>query len=396
MRTFDQEQSTFGYALLLYIVIVVVLITLIPFEFRIPDKIQFSWATYAEDFFANIILFLPVGFIFRLSRRTNQDRFCINALIFGTLLSVAIEFAQLFVHGRYTSIIDVITNGSGAWLGGLIFVFLKRTLKEERTGRLSALELPLMNLVYLLIPLMWLTGLSAGPEILRWWLMVLLGLFGGGVLFLIYIYRLRGRGTVGPNKLSCFAMGWFYIGALPMFTKYPLRVIVFGAVLGAVSQLLARVLKAGDRTERRFELPTLKRLVPLYLIYLLLVATWPTTVPLNEWQVFIDFKALTSGERIVFTFRFVELIAAFTLLGYMIAEMRGRKNESAGKTFAWVLITALVASVIIIMLKGLPASISFSLIETGLASAASLCGAVIYRLQLSSIRNLWFKEVRKD
>ena len=309
---------------------------------------------------------------------------------------MAIEFAQLFVHGRYTSIIDVITNGSGAWLGGLIFVFLKRTLKEERTGRLSALELPLMNLVYLLIPLMWLTGLSAGPEILRWWLMVLLGLFGGGVLFLIYIYRLRGRGTVGPNKLSCFAMGWFYIGALPMFTKYPLRVIVFGAVLGAVSQLLARVLKAGDRTERRFELPTLKRLVPLYLIYLLLVATWPTTVPLNEWQVFIDFKALTSGERIVFTFRFVELIAAFTLLGYMIAEMRGRKNESAGKTFAWVLITALVASVIIIMLKGLPASISFSLIETGLASAASLCGAVIYRLQLSSIRNLWFKEVRKD
>ncbi|MFC1880621.1 VanZ family protein [Thermodesulfobacteriota bacterium] len=386
MRKFDQEQSAFGYALLLYIVIVVVLITLIPFEFRIPDKIQFSWETYPEDFFANIILFLPVGFIFKLSRRANQDRFCINALIFGTLLSVAIEFAQLFVPGRYTSIIDVITNGSGAWLGGLIFVFLKQTLKEERAGRLPTLELPLMNLVYLLIPLMWLTGLSAGPEVLRWWLMVLLGLFGGGVLFSIYFYRLRGGGTVGPNKLSCFAMGWFYIGALPMLTGYPLRVIFFGAGLGAVSQLLARVLKAGNRTERRFELPTLKRLFPLYLIYLLLVAAWPTTVPLNEWQVFIDFKALTAGERIVFTFRFVELIAAFTLWGYMIAEMRGRKNEAAGKTFAWVLITALVASVVVIMLKGLPASIFFSLIETGLASAASLYGAVIYRVQLAAIR----------
>ena len=136
--------------------------------------------------------------------------------------------------------------------------------------------------------------------------------------------------------------------------------------------------------------------MPLYLIYLLLVAAWPTTVPFNEWQVFIDFQEFTSGERIVFTFRFIELIAAFTLLGYMIAEMCGRKNEAAGKTFAWVLITALVASVIIIMLKGLPASISFSLIETGLASAASLYGAVIYRLQLSSIRNLWFKEVREN
>ena len=140
---------------------------------------------------------------------------------------MAIGFAQLFVHGRYTSIIDVITNGSGAWIGGLIFVLLKKTLKEERTGRLPALELPLMNLVYLIIPLMWLTGLSAGQEVLRWWLMVLLGLFGGGVLFSIYFYRLRGGGIVGPNKLSCFAMGWFFIGALPMLTSYPLRIIFF-------------------------------------------------------------------------------------------------------------------------------------------------------------------------
>jgi hypothetical protein len=235
---------------------------------------------------------------------------------------------------------------------------------------------------------MWLTGLSAGKEVLRCGLMVLLGLFGGGMLFSIYFYRLRGGGSVGPNKLSCFAMGWFYIGALPMLTRYPLRVIFFAAVLGAVFQLLARMLKAEERTERRFELPTLKRLFPLYLIYLLLVAAWPTTVPINEWQVFIDFKALTSGERIVFTFRFIELIAAFTLLGYMIAEMRGRKNEAPGKSYAMVLITALVASAVIIMLKGLPALISFSLIETGLISAASLYGAVIYRLQLSAIRHL--------
>jgi hypothetical protein len=60
------------------------------------------------------------------------------------------------------------------------------------------------------------------------------------------------------------------------------------------------MLKAGVRAERRFELPTLKRLFPLYLIYLLLVAAWPTTIPINEWQVFMDFKALTS----VFFFSF--------------------------------------------------------------------------------------------
>ena len=101
--------------------------------------------------------------------------------------------------------------------------------------------------------------------------MVLLGLFGGGVLFAVYFYRLKNGSGVGPNQLSGFAVAWVFIGALPMITRYPLRVIVFGVVLGAVFQLPARVLKAGPRTERRFELPTLKRLLPLYVIYLLLV-----------------------------------------------------------------------------------------------------------------------------
>ena len=384
MRALDSKQNTLSYALLFYIVIVVFLITLIPFEFRIPDKIQFYWATDAEDFFANIILFLPVGFIFKLSRRTNQDRFCISALIFGTLLSVAIEFSQLFVPGRYTSTIDVITNGMGAWLGGLTFVFLKKTLKEERTGRLLALELPLMNVVYLLIPLMWLTGLAAGEEVKRWWLILLLGVFGGGVLGSVYFYRLKNGSGVGPNQLSCFAMAWVFIGALPMITRYPLQVTVSIAVIGAVSQLSARFLKAGENTERRFELPTLKRLFPLYMIYLLLVAAWPTTVPLNEWQVFIDFQELTSSEKTVFTFRFIELIAAFTLLGYMIAQMRGRKNESGAKMLAWVLLAALCASAITAVLKGPSPLIAATVFQTAGITAACLYGAVIYRLQLAA------------
>lgn len=126
------------------------------------------------------------------------------------------------------------------------------------------------------------------------------------------------------------------------------------------------------------------------MIYLILVAVWPTTLPFQDWQFKTNFQELVFNQRMVFTFRFIELIAAFTLWGYMIAEMRGRKNESSGKTFARVLITALVAFVIITMLKGLPSLISFSLIETGLISAASLYGAVIYRLQLSAIERLNF------
>ena len=82
------------------------------------------------------------------------------------------------------------------------------------------------------------------------------------------------------------------------------------------------------KKDRRFELLTLKMVLPIYFVYLFFLIFWPTTLPIGEWQARIDFQGLTLHERIVFIFRFIEFIAAFTLFGYMIAEMRGRKNES--------------------------------------------------------------------
>ena len=158
MKIPNPRQPSLSYALLIYMCIIVVLITLIPFTFRMPDKIHITWSTNFPDFITNIILFLPIGFLFRLRHRKNKDRFCIQALGFGILLSLGIEFSQLFVPGRYTQVIDVITNGMGAWLGAMVFVFLIGRLKEGGSVRLFVLELPLMNIVYLLIPLMWLNG----------------------------------------------------------------------------------------------------------------------------------------------------------------------------------------------------------------------------------------------
>ena len=135
----NQRQPSLSYALFIYMCIIVVLITLIPFTFRIPDKIHITWSTDFSDLITNIILFLPIGFLFRLSRRKNKDRFCIQALGFGILLSLGIEFSQLFVPGRYTQVIDVITNGMGAWLGAMVFVFLIGRLKEGGSVRLLSL-----------------------------------------------------------------------------------------------------------------------------------------------------------------------------------------------------------------------------------------------------------------
>ena len=378
-------QSTFSYALLIYMSIMVVIMTLIPFEFRMPDTIRFFLIPDFTDFITNIILFIPVGFLFRLSRRKGKDLFCLMALAFGVLLSLVIESVQVFISGRYPQVSDMITNGLGAWLGAMIFIVLKKKLKEKQTFKLFALELPLMNLVYLLIPLMWLNGLATGEEGSRLWLMLLLGLLGGGVLSSIYKSRFKQAEGLSPNKLSLFAMSWFFMAAIPAMLNFPTRILIFGILIGIFVQLLTRTPQRAKNEERRFELPALKSLLPIYAVYLLLLAAWPSTLPIGEWQSNINFQELVFNERMVFILRFIEFIAAFTLLGYMIAEMRGRKNESAGRTLAWIFLAALISSIIIEIIRGYPPLLGSNILEIVFITAAGLYGGVIYRLQLSSI-----------
>jgi len=68
----NQKKFVLSYALLMYMVGVVLLITLIPFQFYIPQKISNIWAIYLNDSITNFVLFLPLGFLFRLSRSRNS------------------------------------------------------------------------------------------------------------------------------------------------------------------------------------------------------------------------------------------------------------------------------------------------------------------------------------
>ena len=383
-------QNTLSYALLIYMCIIVVFITLIPFEFRIPQEFKITWSTNFSDFITNIFLFIPIGFLFRLNRRQSKDIFCLNALIFGFLLSSAIEFTQMFIPGRYTQFIDVITNGVGAWLGAILLVLLMGQLRGERTGKLVSLELPLMNLVYLLIPLMWLNGLATGEEAARLWLLLLPGLCGTGALCSILICRFRNTKALSFTKLSFWVMSWFLIATLPVLINFPIQIGIFTISMGIAAAIITGILKAQKRDERRFELPTLKLILPLFGLYLLLLGIWPTTWPVDDWQMNIHFQELAYNDRIAFTFRFIEFIAAFTLLGYMIAEMRGRKNESAGRTLAWIFLAAFISSIVFEIIRGYPTLPRSNILEIVFITAAGLYGGVIYKLQLSSIQRFNF------
>jgi hypothetical protein len=170
----------------------------------------------------------------------------------------------------------------------------------------------------------------------------------------------------------------------------PKQILIFGILIGIFVQILARTPQRAKNEERRFELPALKRLLPVYTVYLLLLVAWPTTLPIGAWQFNINFEELAFNEKIVFIFRFIEYIAAFTLLGYMIAEMRGRKNESVSRTLAWIFLAALISSILIEIIRGYPPLLGSNILEIVFITAAGLYGGVIYRLQLSSIQRYDF------
>jgi VanZ family protein len=372
--------------------LVIAAITLIPFDFKAPQGLAVSFSGSPADIFENLVLFVPLGLLFLAARRRTGWRPLLEAFCLGLLVSTVLEACQLSLPGRYPSVIDVAANGCGACLGSATAACLRAGERPARESLLFAFEMPLMNVVYLLIPLLWLSSLSLGGEIDRLGLTAVLGVFGGGVLASVYVNRVRPGRKPGGLMPAVYAAGWFLVGTLPAIMVFPLEVSAAAAGVGAASQLSTWFWKRGAESEQRFELPTLKKAFPLFGVYLLLLSVWPTTLPVAEWPTGVDYQRLTDVQRIVFTARFIEVIAAFTLLGYLVAGMRSRKKESAVKTAGWVLGSSLAFSILEAVLRDFLSGPLSSLLEAAVFNLAALYGGLIYRLQLASIRRIQFQE----
>lgn len=88
----------------------------------IPNAEDLRSPKYLLDIFGDIIgntvLFFPFGYL--LSRlvynRTPSVRLILAAVL-GGALSVSVEYYQIYCHNRFPSIVDVICNVSGSWIG---------------------------------------------------------------------------------------------------------------------------------------------------------------------------------------------------------------------------------------------------------------------------------------
>ncbi len=376
-------------AFLLYLVGVTLLVTLIPFNFTVPESLHILWGGTVADSVANVLMFAPLGFLYRLTRHRAGDRFALRVLGVALAFSLAIEVSQLFLPTRSTAPLDLLANGLGGWFGGMALDLVSRRLQltPALVGAL-ALELPLMGLVYLLIPLLWVNGIAAGDDRTHLLLSVVLGQVGAIVLAAVYRHRLRPTAAVHRVRYAAVAAGWFLVGALPGLVRAPVWVVSAALSVGLGTYLWSLEPFPAEGPERRFEGETLRRLAPLFLLYLVLLAGWP---PWSEWVALHGGvgTGLPSGEPSTMGIvRLLEQLAAFTLLGYLVAESRGRLEQSYRASLGVLAATGTMGSMVIELVAAAHPGPGASVLRGILGILATCYGGSIYHLQRSHIRAL--------
>lgn len=372
-----------GFALLAYMLAVTVIITLLPFRFEWPSAWRLLLSGEPTDTVANVLLFVPLGFLFRLSMPNARSLPALTAAAAGALLSTAIEAAQLFEPARNSSLVDIAANTFGALIGALGFqrVVTRPRLDGRLVGRL-ALELPLMGLVFLLVPLLWIDSLASQGERARILMTLMLGLFGAillGGMQRAYFGPVR---AVKPWHTAFFAAAWFLVGAFPVVPWRPLELLCCAAGI----TLLCGALGAARRdpaANRRFEVPLLKSATPFYAAYVALVVVYPLVGNVGDWHFAIGFPEATSQQ--VEILRVLEIAAAFTLVGYMVAEFRGRSVVHYRDAIPRLVGSGIVLTLVVEAVRGYDGAQGASIARGVLMMAAAMYGGWLYYLQRAHV-----------
>ncbi|HYC45130.1 MAG TPA: VanZ family protein [Burkholderiales bacterium] len=381
----DDTGARLGLALLGYMLAVTLIVALLPFHFEWPDRwnVEAGDDPYAAVFGA--LLFVPLGFLYRLGSARERGSLALVVLN-AALISVAIEAIQLFDVTHDSTVLDVAANTAGALIGVLCFDAIARSAKHHGwvIGWLG-LEIPLMGLVYLLVPLLWVNTLAARGDLPPTLMTLLIGAFGATLLGGLQRHYFGPRGAAEAHHTAGFAGLWFFAGAFAMLPWQPF--VLIAGVVGAtvLCWWLGQRPLPEHGANRRFEGALLRAATPLYGVYLLMLIVLPVLEEIGAWHGHVGFPRITSSQ--VETARLLELCAAFTLLGYMAAEMRGRQvmhyRDALPRLIGWSVALAVAAEAT----RGFGVE-GASLVRGLLTVAACLYGGWLYYLQRAHVIQL--------
>ncbi|GJG87101.1 hypothetical protein tb265_22820 [Gemmatimonadetes bacterium T265] len=379
-----------------YLVLVVLVVTLAPFEFRVRDGVHLTYWTSDSrwhgvfDPIANVALFAPLGFVYALTRATvapDARGTLARAWGGGVLLSTCVETVQLFEPARYASPTDVATNALGALFGAWLHGRLARRLRADTllAGGL-ALELPVMGLVYVALPLLMLASLTAdgGPRdgvafSPRPAGIVALALFGAMLLGTVQRRRGREAGRQSDLRRALGAGGaaglWFAIGGLPALATAPRAFGVGLAAAVVAAAVVSTSVMARPRDERRFESEAIGRAAPFLALFL---ALFPFGHDVAATE-------LTDGHLL----RALEGLCGFAVLGYLLGEAWGRRELRYRHSVRRVACAAGAAAVSQALLAhGADVDADTALAEVGVRTLCAAYGGWIYHLQRAHVRAL--------
>jgi hypothetical protein len=317
----------------------------------------------------------------------------VPAFLAGALLSGIIECGQLFLAGRYTSLLDVLSNAVGAMLGAWVLQRLRSRLEvTSGTVRALALDLPLSGVIVLLLPLLWTWSLGddgAARTPLLWMAACTGGVLIGSVHGSYLSTSSRARDA------SVAATVWLLVGAMPTVLRSPSQEVLLHT-LGAA--LLAALLSGwrSDRAARqrridgtqRVEYRALRLAMPTFTVYLTLCALWPLTAIDGVWRAAWMLAPAASALSRGLLLSSLAHLAAFTVVGYVTAEFHGRDNQRFVTSWPRVVRTVVPLAILLEWARGWNAMIGASGIVFALAVGSGVFGGWLYHLQRDHVRAL--------
>lgn len=365
-----------------YLLATVAVVVLAPFEFAAPRSFEWwpagSGGTTTADVVLNVVLFVPLGFL--VDRLGVGGRAAWRTALLGVAVSLAIEGSQLFIPGRYSSLVDVASNGAGAWLGAAGSVMLRRSIGADArlAGRLL-LELPLVGYLWLMVPLLWLDALSAGGK-----LPTVGAAAAGGVAIAAAWVSGAGWGAPATSRPSGFALwlltaGWVTVALVPLaIVDLPIALLALLATL--VATMVGMMRFGAMRTlERRVE-PLAVVAVLLLMLPFLMATTLPGLVP------GLGPGPIVARQGIL---RWLAAVAAFTVIGFLLAEWRGRTPRRWPDTAVAPMVLAALVTALADPGPGIAGRLVPAILASGL-------GALLFELQREHVVALRRRRDRAD
>ena len=246
-----------------------------------------------------------------------------------------------------------------------------------------------MGLVYQLIPLCWLIGLGSEGDARRVFVLPVAA-FAGAILGTVHAAYLAPQRQQDRRWLVAMALGWVIVAVVPG-ARGNVALIVAGATLTVGTALLRSIATARDRdadAQRRFELHTLRLVLPLFAAYLALSSLWPldAATPTWHWIVALAPPQIALSQPVVY--RLIEHVAAFTLAGYVIAEFHGREARGLREAAPRLALWAGGISLMLEVARGWYPDTGASVLLWLFTVVAALFGGWLYLLQRDHVRAL--------